>query len=759
MQNRYHSCRVSLWGLGAAALLLATSAIAQQPSAGYVYPAGGQQGATVDIAFGGQFLDGASELLVSGGGVKAEIGRHIKLFTRNQVTAIRNNIERMEQLDELGKTDPERATEAEGVRKRVMEALYTIGIDELDKKKLAQYAQMVNDPKRQLNPAISETVFCKLTIAPNASLGDREIRFRTSRGLTNPIRFKIGKLPEIKETEPNDRMPETALDVAHPFVVNGQIFPSDVDRFRFSAKKGENIVAVVEARALIPYLADAVPGWFQSTLALHDAKGNELAFVDDFRFDPDPVLTYVIPEDGDYVLTINDSIYRGREDFVYRITVGELPFLSGVYPLGGRARVETTVSVFGSNLSKDSLTFIPGGPVPNVKPIAIEEKGRMSNWVLFSTDDLQEAPEMEPNDEARIAQRVDLPVVINGRIDRAGDRDVFRFNGRQGQRMVAEIIARRLGSPLDSVLRLFDAQGQMLTMNDDFVDKGAGLVTHHADSRIEYTLPADGTYYLQLIDAQNTGSDTHAYRCVIGGPRPGYDLRVVPASINARAGDPVLVTVFALRRDGFNGDIDLLLKEGPKGIHLSGARVPAGQDKVRFTMVAPSDAEAKSYRLRFEGVAKIGGQEVRREAITADDMMQAFFYRHLVVYDATLLTIMARPGRGPEPNVVSAPNPLKIPAGGKAAIHVEVPGRSAKGTLLADFELSEPAEGLSAGEVSHEGHNYVYEILAAETMKPGTAGNLIIEVHGARFVQAGEKPVRQGILGVLPAIPFEVVKP
>jgi hypothetical protein len=31
-------------------------------------------------------------------------------------------------------------------------------------------------------------------------------------------------------------------------------------------------------RQLIPYIADAVPGWFQGVLAVYDAKGKQVAF-------------------------------------------------------------------------------------------------------------------------------------------------------------------------------------------------------------------------------------------------------------------------------------------------------------------------------------------------------------------------------------------------------------------------------------------------------------------------------------------------
>ena len=97
--------------------------------------------------------------------------------------------------------------------------------------------------------------------------------------------------------------------------------PGDVDRFRFTAEKGQKLVIETHARSLIPYLSDAVPGWFQATLSLYDNKGNEVAFVDDYRFNPDPVMFYEIPKSGEFELKICDSIYRGREDFVYRVAI------------------------------------------------------------------------------------------------------------------------------------------------------------------------------------------------------------------------------------------------------------------------------------------------------------------------------------------------------------------------------------------------------------------------------------------------------
>ena len=113
---------------------------------------------------------------------------------------------------------------------------------------------------------------------------------------------------------------------------------------------------------MIPYMADAVPGWFQPVLALYDAKGKEVAYDDDYRFKPDPVIFFEVPKDGEYVLAIYDAIYRGREDFVYRITIGELPFVTSIFPLGGRrGRTGHRSSMKGWNLEGAELTPPPTG--------------------------------------------------------------------------------------------------------------------------------------------------------------------------------------------------------------------------------------------------------------------------------------------------------------------------------------------------------------------------------------------------------------
>ena len=86
-----------------AALLASVPALrAQQPTprVGYVYPAGGRQGATFEVTAGGQFLTGVSRALVSGAGVQATVIEHVRPMTVAQFNELR------EQLRELMEKRP-----------------------------------------------------------------------------------------------------------------------------------------------------------------------------------------------------------------------------------------------------------------------------------------------------------------------------------------------------------------------------------------------------------------------------------------------------------------------------------------------------------------------------------------------------------------------------------------------------------------------------------------------------------------------------
>jgi hypothetical protein len=68
---------------------------------------------------------------------------------------------------------------------------------------------------------------------------------------------------------------------------------------------------------------------------------------------------------------------------------------------------------------------------------------------------------------------------VQGSIEQGKDVDLFRFEGKEGQRITMEVFAARYGSALDSLLTLYDGDGRILASCDD--------ISGTSDSRLEVT--------------------------------------------------------------------------------------------------------------------------------------------------------------------------------------------------------------------------------------------------------------------------------
>lgn len=737
--------------IGLALAVTPTRAQPVAPHIGFVYPAGAQQGTTVTVSVGGQNLNGTSTALVSGGGAQVRVVAYERPLTQREINDLRDEAQRLQDKRAAARADATKPAFGPDDEKRANEIRVSLA----------------TRGNRAATPAIAETVTLEIALAPGVPSGECELRLKTPGGLSNPLTFHVGQLPEIsppvvtstsarpgRARTPDSNHSKSGLEVALPALINGQILPGEVDRFRFTATKGQRLTFAVSARALRPYLADAVPGWFQSTITIIDPQGRELAYADDYRFAPDPIVACEIPADGVYALEIKDALFRGREDFVYRIAVGELPFITGIFPLGGPVGQRLGIELMGWNLPANRTEIDAADRTPGTFSVSVQRDARFSNAVRFMLDATSSSLAVEPNDAAASALPLTLPAIVNGRMERAGDEDVFRFAGRAGDPIVAEVLARRLGSPLDSVLTICDEQGRPLASNDDAEDKGTGLLTHHADSRVALTLPADGTYLLRVADAQRQGGPEYGYRLRVGAPQPDFELRVVPSTVNVRAGACVPITVYALRRDGFAGEIALALLDAPRGFTLSGARIPAKESMVRLTLTAPAGARDDAPALRLAGRASIHGTTVTHAAVPADDMMQAFAYRHLVPAKEWRVGIV---GRGaalcPLDRV-----PIQVRPGATTRVRVAIP--AAKTSRHVTFELSEPPAGLAVRSTTCR--DGVAEILLecdAARIAPNARGNLIFQAFGERPANTPEKSAQRPArvpLGTVPAIPFEI---
>lgn len=116
-------------------------------------------------------------------------------------------------------------------------------------------------------------------------------------------------------------------------------------------------------------------------------------------------------------------------------------------------------------------------------------------------------PEKEPNGSFRQAQPIEFGKTIQGVIGEPRDVDVFRFDGKAGAEIVAEVFASCYGSLLDSILTLYDDHAHIIATTDD--------TETSTDAVLRVKLPAAGTYFLSLIDAHDHGGPISVYHLVI----------------------------------------------------------------------------------------------------------------------------------------------------------------------------------------------------------------------------------------------------
>jgi hypothetical protein len=322
------------------------------------------------------------------------------------------------------------------------------------------------DLEAQVPLGKKQTAKLEVTVAKDVAAGIHRFRVKTPLGTSNTLALAVGTLPEIKKRErtPIESGAPTQI-VELPATLIGSIdSPGEKDTFQFDGKVGEEIVFRTQDSALGSKLAAA--------LILSDSSGQALATAGLSANDRDAEMSYTLTQAGKYTISITDRDDGGGIGYFYRVDAGELPYVTGVFPLGVRAGEPAEVMVRGVNLGgASSVKVRPPASAEGWMTMPLEVIGeaiRPINKVKLAVGDAPEIPEQEPNDSIAQAQAVSLPVTINGHIDggskRSGnaDEDYFRFHAMKGEKLSIDVAAARLGSALDSVIEVLDTKGNAI---------------------------------------------------------------------------------------------------------------------------------------------------------------------------------------------------------------------------------------------------------------------------------------------------------
>lgn len=556
---------------------------AQKLVMGFIYPAGGSLGSTVDVEIGGLNLKDASSVLVSGEGVTAEI---IPLAPPEPVFVIGAN----------------------GKKRRVP-------------------ANRLTD---QSAPQLAARIGVRLKIAPNAEVGLRDLRLQSSKGVSNQLSFEVGQYPnfiESQKTQAGDVNEVGSL----PTSICGYVKPGEVDRFRFTAEEGVMLVAEVKGRAFVPYIADAVPGWFQPVIRLLDSKGREVAFADDYKTSPDPVMRVKIPRTDSYTLTINDAIFRGRQDFNYRIQLGEIPFVESIYPLIAQVGVKQSISLTGVNLQKSEMSVKPSESGVNYVR-AIGKSGKLSNRVPYYVVDKSTTVIDSPSAQSELVEGT----VIYDRIAKAYEQKSYFLPLSSGESVMIDALARRIDSRADLRMTLISSDGKVVAESDDVEDSTEGLMTHHADPVINYKATSAGRYILVVEELQGRSGRDYSYvvrRLKAAAP---FDAFVSPANITlSQGGTTTFNIIFDFKsksRVGVGGVGRIELDGLPSDYRVS-RLVPGRYPKaLEVSVTAPEDAAVGTFPIDVKVLTfpLKGEEEMVVSAKATDNMTQAFYYIHKI---------------------------------------------------------------------------------------------------------------------------------
>lgn len=440
------------------------------------------------------------------------------------------------------------------------------------------------------------SVTVTLRASADCQPGEYPLRLRTPAGVSDLCTIHVSPYRQMSESEANNT-PEEATPIERGVTIHGLIEEGDVDMYRTSLKKGERLSAEVVGIRNTRYVFDA-------RIAVLDAQGRELTANDDsVLLRQDPMLSFLAPADGDYIVAIREAAFGGDLDSLYQLHIGSHPRPVVCYPAGGMPGAEETITLIGDAAGPVVQTTALPGSIGTVDLFPEDERGIAPTPVRLRVSPFPNSLEKEPNNTAdsATASVVSLPVALNGILQESGDVDVFRFQAEAGRPYNVSVFGERIGSPIDTVVSISTADGNVLVTNDD----GA-----NHDSEFRFSAPTTGEYLITVRDHLANGGADFVYRVEFQPVEAALQLRVPVLSeskqqqrqkVEVCRGGRTAIVVSA-RRQNFFGAIDIQPDFLPPGVTAKASRIPGSSHLGYILFEASEDAPLTAGLFGINGV-------------------------------------------------------------------------------------------------------------------------------------------------------------
>lgn len=434
--------------------------------------------------------------------------------------------------------------------------------------------------KQTLKPgANAKRVELEVSVESSAALGIALLRLAGPGGVSNAQPVVISNIPEL---------PFGPRIAALPVALSGNLAGSAVMSAAFAGKKGERVVADVAARRLGASVQPAVH--------IYDGRGTQLAWSPALpALSGDARCEIVLPADGEYRVEVHDALYRGAEPSQFRVSVGNLDYADFAFPLAVERGRHASLEFLATNLPAAAATTEIAAPAVAGTDPAPWPSGNIHPTGGHPAVLVSDYPELaEDPSTAGPTQLSGAPIGASGRLLKPGRSGMFRLPVKVGQKLHIEVLANRIGSPVDPVLVVSKEKGGQLATNDDRPGT--------KDPAVDVTVPNGvDALLIEVRDLYGAGGPNYIYH-VEATPQaqPDFTLLLADDRLQVPQGGAALLRVSA-KRDGYTGPIRLTFAGLPEGIKADLAEIPAGTDAALVSFSAPPSDAARATIFSIRG--------------------------------------------------------------------------------------------------------------------------------------------------------------
>ena len=436
-----------------------------------------------------------------------------------------------------------------------------------------------------------------VSIGGSCDVGVYDARVLSRLGISSARAFSVGRLKELVRTKVNTSI-ESAMPVEVNSICNATLTSRAIDHYRFNAPNGQ--------RLIIDCAAQGIDSRVNPVIVIADSRGNDLQV--ERR---GGAIDFTVPVDGTYVIKVHDLTYKGGPDYFYRLS------------LRGVAK-DSKVKRLPSVQSVSSFSWPPTGIPEN----AVDT-------------------EIEPNNRHSDAQRITIPADLSGSFFPAADVDTYEFTAKKGETWWVEVASQRLGHPTDpsvivqkvtagegkeeqliDIAELTDIASPVKRSSNGYSYDGPPYDAGSSDVLGKFEVKEDGVYRLQITDlfGGTRNAPENQYRMIIRRPKPDFaivawamhmglrngDRNALSKPIALRGGATIPFEVVVVRRDGFDGEIELELSNLPDGVTATGLKIGKGKTVGTMLVKANQDAPRGLTWASLTGRATIDDASVER---------------------------------------------------------------------------------------------------------------------------------------------------